>query len=151
MFHVLVWDQNVCHNSYLTQVYHMVCCVSLETLVLENGLWHNTFSFPDAQQLYYFVHNTPCLSTFFTWPFFVLYVIYKTMFAWFIWQVFFVIPVLSSRQYLCCCVHYHFSIKPFPTRDFDIGHQMNYQTFVCKNSGHLQILFHFLVHWSHNQ
>ena len=66
MRHVLVWDQNVCDNVYLTHVYHVVCCVDLETLIKENGLWHNTFIRPDAQHLHYVAHDTHCLSTFFT-------------------------------------------------------------------------------------
>ena len=43
MWHILVWDQNTCDNAYLIHVHHMVCCVALETLSWETGLWKNTF------------------------------------------------------------------------------------------------------------
>ena len=47
MGHELVWYQSVCDNIYLTHIYHVVCCVTVENLIKETGLWNNTFSRPD--------------------------------------------------------------------------------------------------------
>ena len=81
MYHVIVWDQKACNNAYLTYVHHVDCCVAIETLIQETGLWRNTFSRPDALHIHYFAHDTPCFSTFSHLTLFVFSVIYNTMFA----------------------------------------------------------------------
>ena len=73
MCHVLVWDKKSCDNAYLTHVYHVVCCVALETLIWETGLWNNIFSRPGDWHLYYVSHDTLCLSTFVYFTFFCIF------------------------------------------------------------------------------
>ena len=73
--HVLVWYQNARDKYDLTRVQHVVCCADQKIAIQETGLSHNTSSRLDARHLYYVAHDTPCLSTFFYFAFFVFYVI----------------------------------------------------------------------------
>ena len=43
MWHVLVWDQTACDNSYLTHKHHVVCCVEHITAIKETGILYNKF------------------------------------------------------------------------------------------------------------
>ena len=62
IFHDLVLDKNVNANAYLTLFLHEALDVEHKMLILEIGLYHNTFSYLCVQHKSYPEHDTLCLS-----------------------------------------------------------------------------------------
>ena len=107
ILHVIVWDQKLCDNTYITHVHHVVCVVALKYLFQETRLWSNTFSLPDARYINDVEHNTPYLFKKFTWNILCFPLSTITCLSDSFDQ-FFEIYVLKSRQYfvLLCALPY---------------------------------------------